>query len=546
MISQSTASAKHGRQAATREATAAPALRRRRDVLRTAAACAIVVTAAAWLRLPAAGDSMLFIDEPIYYAFAARLALPGAHVYSHTADQKPPAGPVTYRLASSLAPEHPIAAVHAATTISVAVTALLMVGGSTVLLGAPWPGLIAGLLYALCSSSLRGDQAPWFAFSSLEHFQAPWLLAFTFVFTLSLKTQRRGIAGLAGALLGVAGLYKQNVPVLLAAAAAVAAVAALRGTLRVPRAAALAASAAAGTIAVTALPPIYYTVIGHFSDWWYCNVTLLADYRALSASPLHEAGMLAAIVPLAVPLVAGGIYAAVLAVRKGALAAQDALVVLLATGWLALFVSVLPGLHKGHYLVQGLPLECMVIGVALVAGWRGVLGARGTRRLVLGAVLAAVLVVPLGAEGIELWRGRAELARIAAQDFYLQPHRRAGTLTAVVDFVATHTGPDDLIYVHSEAPEFYVLTRRTPAVNDPVGSWIANYPTPRNAGILLEQLRRTPPRVIVELAYRRYGREDETLDKWPELWSWIGRHYRTGLSTANLRILVLRPDASAR
>lgn len=518
----------------------------RRDFLQTVLLCAIVVAASVWLRHPTANNSILFIDEPLYYALGARLGLPGAHVYTHTTDQKPPLGPVTYRIAALLGPESPIATVHVATTICVAATALIMVACSTVMLGAPWSGLIAGLLYALCSSSLQTGQEPWFACSSLEHFQAPWIIAFTFVFILSLKTRRIQFAVIAGVLLGVAGLYKQNVPVLLAPALVVAVVAALRGLLPVSRAVALAAAAAAGTLAVTALPPLYYLAIGHFGDWWFCNVTLLADYQTLSASPVREAGMLAGIVLLAVPLSIGVVYALALAVRKDNLGVRDAMFVLLALEWMALFTSVLPGHHKGHYLVQGLPAQCLLIGLVLVSGWRHVLRTSGLRRLVLGTFFAAVLIVPLGKDVIGLWRGRLELARLAAADYYLKPHRRSGAIPTVVDFVRRHSAPDDLLYVHSEAPEFYVLTQRTPAVNDPTGSWIAHFPTQRNAGILLQQLQRTPPRLIVQLAYRRYGREDETLQRWPELRSWLGRHYRLRLSTPILQILERNPTASAR
>lgn len=45
----------------------------------------VIVAATVWLRLPTWNDHILFIDEPKYYAFAARLDLPGARLFSGSA-----------------------------------------------------------------------------------------------------------------------------------------------------------------------------------------------------------------------------------------------------------------------------------------------------------------------------------------------------------------------------------------------------------------------------------------------------------------------------
>jgi hypothetical protein len=57
-----------------------------------------------WLRSSACNDRFLFVAEAIYYGYGARLAIPSAHVYSHTSDFKPPLGPMTYWLAMQVSP----------------------------------------------------------------------------------------------------------------------------------------------------------------------------------------------------------------------------------------------------------------------------------------------------------------------------------------------------------------------------------------------------------------------------------------------------------
>jgi hypothetical protein len=488
------------------------------------------------LRSPTFNDHILFIDEPIYYSFGSRLELPGAHVYTHTADQKPPLGPLTYWLAIQISSQHAIMAVHVLTTVAITATAVLLLIGSQLLLGSPWAGFGAGLLYALMGSSKPPVGDAFFAFSSLEHFQAPLLFGFMLLFLLSLQRRRVWIAAVAGVVLGVTALYKPNVPVLLAPAWGVAVFAVRRQRLPLRAAALASVTAACSTVAVVVAAPLYYAAIGHFDAWRFYNIDALMLYRGLGGSVLQQAVLLAGAIPLKIPLAVGMLYAAIAAPRASRTQWAGETGLLLATGWLVLFGSLAPGLHKAHYLIQALPAECLLIGMAGVAGWQYVAAAHGAQRTAAGAAYALAFVAPLAYSLYQLAVGWFALGTYTRADTYLALHRKAGTLAPIVRYVQEHSAPEDLIYLHSEAPEFYFLTQRHPAASDPTGSWIAMVASPKVADDLLRELRASPPRLIVQLDYRRYGRTRETLQKWPQLFAWIQQHYRERTSMPHAQI----------
>lgn len=496
------------------------------------------------LRVPTWNDHILFIDEPIYYSFGSRLELPGAHVYTHTADQKPPLGPVTYWLAIQISPSHAITVVHALTTLAMALTAVLLLASSQLLLGSPWAGFGAGLLYALMGSSKPVVGEAFFAFSSLEHFQAPLLLGFMLLFLLSLQRQRVLIAVAAGALLGVAALYKQNVPVLLAPAWGIAIFAVRRGRLPLRPAVIVSVAAAASTMALVIAAPLYYAAIGHFDAWRFYNIDVLKLYSELGGSVVQQAVLLAAAIPLKIPLAIGLFCGAIVAPRADRSRWDGEIGLFLATGWLVLFCSLAPGLHKAHYLIQGLPAQCLLIGMAGATGWQYIAAARGMRRAAWGAAYAVVFAAPLVYALYQLGLGWFALRAYTGADGYLALHRKAGTLAPLVRYIQEHSAPDDLIYVHSEAPELYFLTQRRPAVSDPTGSWIAMIGLRTVADDLARELQASPPRLIVQLDYRRYGRANETLQKWTEIASWMHQNYRERTYLDHVQILEwVGPDA---
>lgn len=491
----------------------------------TVGLAALVIVIVAGLRWTTWNDHILFIDEAIYYSFAARLELPGAHVYTHTADQKPPLGPLTYWLAIQVSPAHAITVAHVATTIAIAATGVLLVAASHALCGTPWAGFVAAVLYALIGSGMAAASEPFFAFSGLEHFQAPWLMACVSAFLLSLRRQHLGLAVVAGFTLGVAALYKQNVPVLLAAAWLVAAWAAWRGRLRFRRAAVLAVACAATTVVVIVAVPVYYAAIGHFAAWRLYNIEVLSAYHGMAGTLPTEARLLGRLVPVPALSVVAVLFAvAMFVVDRSAWMAET--VAFLVLGWVTLFVSVLPGLHKGHYLIQGLPLQCLLVGILVVEAARRAWGARQPRRVGLMGLYLVAVIAPLVSALYGLGRDWITLRGVIADDAYLAIHRAAGTLDPVVDYIRNHVAPNELIYVHSEAPEFYFLTQRRPAASDPTGSWIALLPSDATANRLLADLQATPPRLILQFGYRRYGREREVMQKWPQLRAWLQEHYQ--------------------
>jgi hypothetical protein len=137
-----------------------------------------------------------------------------------------------------------------------------------------------------------------FAFSSLEHFQAPWLALFVLMFVLSLNRQRVWYAVVAGLSLATAAWYKQNVPVLLAPAAVAAALAVWRGQLALSRAVFLTAALTAATLALVGAVPLYYAAIGHFAEWRLRTIDMLIAYDGIGGSRGQEARLLAGYIPV--------------------------------------------------------------------------------------------------------------------------------------------------------------------------------------------------------------------------------------------------------
>jgi hypothetical protein len=502
----------------------------------------VLLAAVVVLRWPTWNDHILFIDEPYYHSVALRLQVPGTTIYPWADGTEPPLGPVTflatvtYWLAIQISPLHAITVVHLFTSLAMAATALLLLATSACFLGSPWAGLAAGLLYVLAGSSDAGRDM-FFSFSGLEHFQAPFLTLFILALLRSVQQQRVWLALAAGVSLGIAALYKINVVVLLGLPWALAAWLVWYRSASLARSLVLAGAATAAALATFGSVPLYYAAVGAFGSWRAYNVDLLVTYSATGGTWAQKAGLLAASIPLKPFLLAGLLYGVVATRRRDRSGWSSELGTVLALLWLALFVSLTPGHRKPHYLIQGLPAECLLIGMLATGAWSYACGVRRDLRPYLMSAYVAFLVAPLGYSVYGLLRGWAGLSAYAARDAYLDLHRQRGALDHVVRYVQANSTPNDLIYVHSEAPELYFLTQRLPAVADPVGSWIAHMPSRTLADSLLAQLQASPPRLIVQLDYRRYGRTAETLQKWPQIASWLHQHYRERTYVDHAQIL---------
>jgi hypothetical protein len=501
------------------------------------AAAGFLVAVTVWLRAPTWNDRILFIDEAIGVTYGQRLQLPGASVYTHTPDMKPPLGPMTYLAAVTLSPEHAIAVVHVFTTVTLGVTALLLLYAAVHFACSITAGVVAGLLYLLATEMFVLDAEPLFAFSSYDHFMAPWLVGSACLFLVALERERAAPAVLAGTALGVAALYKQNAPVMGAALAVVALVAAAQGRLRGRRAAVLVIATGLACAAVVVSAPLYYAARGQFADWWFFNVEALRRYSQLGDHPTFAARAEALRASLPMPALAACAFAYGLlgTLRRERTSWSGPWTVLAALCGAALFVSLVPGLAKVHYVLQVLPFECSLIGLMPVELLRSSRAAAGARRVVVGAG-ALVLAVAVGVAAVDLFRWRERLLQFIAADDYLKHHRLAGTLDPVLRYVRTHTAPEDLIYVQGTAPEFYFLTQRRPAARDAFQGWFVGPWTLEAGAQLLRELQATPPHLIIQLGYQPYT-EAWYLDGLPGFCSWLHANYRERVVTDLAQVL---------
>src|SRR5262249_16334510 len=175
----------------------------------------------------------------------------------------------------------------------------------------------------------------------------------------SLQQQRAWPALLGGVALGIAALYKPNVPVLLVPAWTVARLAVRRQRLPARPAMVAGGAAACSTVAVIAPAPIYYAALGHFDVWRFYNIDALLLYRGMGGSVWQQALWLAEAIPLKIPCALGLLYGAIVAARAGRSSWEGEVGLFLVTAWLLLFCSLAPGLHKAHYLIQSLPAQCL-------------------------------------------------------------------------------------------------------------------------------------------------------------------------------------------
>jgi hypothetical protein len=366
---------------------------------------------------------------------------------------------------------------------------------------------------------------------------APWLVGSACLFLVALERQRAAPAVLAGAALGVAALYKQNAPVMGAALAVVALAASAQGRLRLRHAAVLVAAAGLACAAVVVSAPLYYAARGQFADWWFFNVEALRRYSQLGDHHTFagRAEELLAALPLPALAACAFAYGVLGALRRERTSWSGPWALLAALCWAALFVSLVPGLAKAHYVLQVLPFQCALIGLMPVELWHGSRAASGARRVVFAAG-ALLLTAAIGVAAVDLYGGRARLLRFIAADEYLIHHRVTGTLDPLLGYVRTHTAPDELIYVQGTAPELYFLTQRRPAASDAFQGWFGGPWTLEAGAQLLRELQATPPRLIIQLGYQPYS-EAWYLDGLPGFCSWLHANYRERVVTDLAQVL---------
>ncbi|MDI1250141.1 MAG: hypothetical protein PSV13_14860 [Lacunisphaera sp.] len=410
---------------------------------------ALVTTGSFALRWPTFGFEVWNVDEAIHAA-VARTLNDGGVLYRDAIDQRTP---LTYYAVAALfriGGANNVWAMHALAAALVAGTAF-----GLFLLARAWRGPLAGLWAALFFTVFAtalfypGDayalNTEWFV--ALFTTWAAWLFW-------------RGAPGWAGGLLGLAFLSKQPALLDLGAPLVVVAYVALGERAAWARLARRLGAVLAGFAVPVLLTVAYFAARGALADFhfyaWQYNLQFYAPEIGIAgraASTLKPFHLLAAQYPLALAALAAtaglGIFCLFRPRADTAARTENA-------QWLYLLtwaVTSLAGAASGgrgfdHYYIQFLPACCLLaaLGLGGLAPWAA--GHRARRFLVPALVLlSALFVLELG-QGIRRQHGRT---------LPMDPSWRAG------EFIRTHTGPEERIFVWGYHPDLYLFAGRKPA-----------------------------------------------------------------------------------
>jgi hypothetical protein len=464
------------------------------------------------LRLPGLFVSFFNGDEATYSALAGRI-LAGALPYAGAVDHKPPGIELTYAAVYAIVGRNHLIAVRLLCIVAVAATAWCVGRIAETLDGRP-EARIAGLVYVLASTwGIAGD---------LQQANTELLLnlplavaALATLRALEHVSVARGLALLAGAgaLTGVAALYKYQAA--LAGGAWLCAVLVERARLErvLLRAAALAVGF--GAVAIAYVGFFWWRGIwSEFVFWgWRFNFTYMAT---ISASDMLLRGVrsTAAIALFWSPLVAW-----ILVERRPRA---------LPLAWLAtmLLATAMGGRFSLHYYLMALPPLCVLAAPGVVR-----VRERPRARVAI-AVLAAVLQL---ASLAVAWRWYSVKPRLAAYD---------AVYRAVGDELRTRARPDDRLFVWGNSAEIYyysnlVMGTRFPFCNYHTGKiWGSPLDDADAVGTeahivaaawpaLLDDLERAPPRFLVDAAAGKLDRFDlHPIARYPALARFVSDHYK--------------------
>ncbi len=490
------------------------------------------------LHLPLFARPFYNADEAIYSSVASRL-VSGETLYTGAVDHKPPAMYLTYAAVFRVFGRNSIQAVHALCVLWVLATALLVGAIARRRAGEP-AGTVAALLYGAYTMA---SIPKWFIAANTELFV---MLPATAGVLLALARPASALAcGLAGALVSVGATYKvQGIFALVPVAYAIvcereaAWPAPYRVVSALPRLGAL----AAGALAPWALCALWLHRAGALQAARFWAFGYASQY-AVSIDLLDALGRLAA---------RGGFFCYTLpwlpigaAIEARNLRGRDdrdgvALVVWLGAGALAVSLG---GRFYQHYFIQLLPPLCALAAPPLVRGWRA---ATGPARLAL-AILAGA--PPLAFFAFSPWN-----------DWYLSiDPKEPRTYEAVAAHLRAHTSSDARVFVWGNTPEIYLLSDRVPATrfvftnyhtgkmwgtpaneDDAPAALRERFVVPESWPMLLEDLSRTPPDVIVDAAAGGLHRfRGLAMPTYPPLARVLER-YRLGATVEGVPIYVRR------
>jgi hypothetical protein len=492
------------------------------------------------VRWPTLNNNIFSIDEPQYFAQAARLRTFDAFVYAfnYRIEVKSQIGLLPYMLAAAIDPANAVFWNHLLGLGMVLISAILMVAISRRFTGSGGPGMVAALLwlpytvvgpgYALAQhTTLEYYPAP-----KLEYFQTPFILGAVYLFALALTAYRDAPRRAGGLMVGAGLAWAMTVlikpsslllgPVwVLLLAALLLAREGRRGWLRPTLGLAVPFTLAA--LALVALVFLPYA--------W--NPAALAELRfnlTETAGSYNDAGAASPITRLLALLITGMPPALLLLFLLGPLLARRFLrsrdpvapiIPLLAVVGPLLLVASLAGCVCPHYYPP--IIAAMNLTVALyLAPVFAMLRQTGRFRAAwaTGILLAIISLAPQVPALLNF-------PATAMADLYRADDARRFDVDGLLTYIATHTTPDKSLWIYYNTSEIYLWAQRPPATRDPHADWLSfvwaePWFTRTQAELAAEQ-----PALIIGIDEPRLARlSAHPFDQIPQVSSWIQAHYQ--------------------
>jgi hypothetical protein len=497
----------------------------------------VLLAATLALRLPAlVGPYFFSSDEAVYSALAVRM-LHGADPYAGAVDHKPVGVDLFYAAVYAVTGPNHMLAIHVLLVLVVWATALL-VGRVALAVAQDRAASLAAFFYVCASAAgMPRDVQPANTelLLNLPTAAAAWLVCHAVIRRAADEVGEGNVLGLllaAGALTGVAALFKYQ-----ASLAGLAWAAAVVQSSRTPSRTVRRLGALGAGFLIVAAGVCAYFYFRHewdaFTFWgWRYNFTYIAALtvrETLTNFALRTGTVALFWLPLLALAIVG---------------AWGRRLPLLVVAWLAcecVALSVGGRFFLYYYLIALPPLSVAAALGAATVFRRHTSGSR--RWVAVGvAVLGAVSVL---VSATLVWRWPTILPEF---------QREHDVETAVGEYVRTHSSPDDRLFVWGNASQIYYFADRVMGTRFAFcnyhtgkiwGSWAyavdagdtSMFVVPRAWNELLEDLDRTPPAFIVDTGPGRLANFDRhPIARYPELARRVARGYRLDAVVAGVPI----------
>ena len=488
--------------------------------LTTSRSWLVVIAVAFALRLPAINDRFYSNDEATYSAIAARL-VSGGTMYVDAVDHKPPGIAWLYASMFRAGGMYRLRWIRVLLAATVALTGIAIAELTAALTGEP-ATRVAGLLYVVLSAT---GFAPNTQAANTELFSnLPLTLA---AIAMLMQSRARQVvhawtwALVAGLATAAATLFRYQVAI-----AGVAWLLSLVLPRRQPHALTAATGLAAGFGAAAGAIVAGFWLAGHLDDFlfwgWRYNFQYIASVPARVELIRFAIGTL--------PVVAGWLPAIVLA---GFARPRN---VTLPWLWLAAMcaaVSIGGRFFGNYFLIAAPPLA------ALAAAGAVAVYASGRRRLLVSLSTAIAVLGLVSALAVVVW-DRLDPSPAVLDAKY----REAGA------WIASHSAPDDRIFVWGDSAQLYVYSQRlmatrfaftnyhtgtiwgTNAIPGSAHPPVPSLAVPRAWRELFDDMAHAPPALVVDAAAGGlHDFEGLELEKYPQLWNIIQAQYRYETTT---------------